>query len=299
MERHERAWAAGFFDGDGWAGSVRNRNGRRPAARVNQSGEHLPVVLERFHRAVEGRGSLGGPYESRGRRNLYCWVASSAVDVSAVGTSLWPWLTERRRRQFEAAVGAICPFELDVDEDDSKWWAAGLFDAEGSVSLSSHRTHQGYFIGEAAVTQGSPGGLPTELTRFQEAIGGAGRIYGPFVQKAARLSIYRWKAHRLQDLCALAGVLRPRLSATKGERLDGALAVLSAQPRLPRGNPAWGAYKTHCINGHEYATVRIRRYVSRGANTPARDSHQCLECMRERARARRWRIGDGAEDRPG
>ena len=57
-------------------------------------------------------------------------MASSAVDVSAVGTSLWPWLTERRRRQFEAAVGAICPFELDVDEDDSKWWAAGLFDAD-------------------------------------------------------------------------------------------------------------------------------------------------------------------------
>src|SRR5437879_632039 len=189
MERHERAWAAGFFDGDGWAGSVRNRNGRRPAARVNQSGENLPVVLERFHRAVEGRGSLGGPYESRGRKTLYCWVASSSKDVSAVGAFLWPWLTERRRRQFEVAVGTIDVPEVDPEDDDSKWWAAGLFDAEGSVSLSPHRTHEGYFIGEAALTQGSRGGLPPELVRFQHALGGAGHVYGPFLQKGATLDI--------------------------------------------------------------------------------------------------------------
>ena len=61
MDRHELAWAAGFFDGDGWAAAVRQRRRRtrQPAARINQAGDGVPETLIRFRGALGGLGSLG------------------------------------------------------------------------------------------------------------------------------------------------------------------------------------------------------------------------------------------------
>jgi hypothetical protein len=60
MDRHELAWAAGFFDGEGWANAVAQtgRRTRQPHAQINQSDDYdVPAVLERFLSAVGSEGS--------------------------------------------------------------------------------------------------------------------------------------------------------------------------------------------------------------------------------------------------
>ncbi|HKY52348.1 MAG TPA: hypothetical protein VJP45_13910, partial [Candidatus Limnocylindria bacterium] len=73
MDRHELAWAAGFFDGEGWA----NRSGRGVQARINQGGDDgMPAVLLKFQRIV-GVGRLKGPQIEAGKQDLYWWEATS------------------------------------------------------------------------------------------------------------------------------------------------------------------------------------------------------------------------------
>jgi hypothetical protein len=84
--------------------------------------------------------------------------------------------------------------------------------------------------------------------------------------------------------------LWPWLGQVKRAQARAMLKVLNGQPVLPRGNPAWGNRKTHCVNGHEYATARIRPYVPRRGGGQRRDSQQCLVCVRDAARER-YRLG--------
>src|SRR5207247_4911519 len=65
MDRFDLAWAAGFFDGEGWANAVaqEGRKTKQPQARINQADPNgVPEVLLRFQRAVGGLGRIGGPY---------------------------------------------------------------------------------------------------------------------------------------------------------------------------------------------------------------------------------------------
>jgi hypothetical protein len=149
-----------------------------------------------------------------------------------------------------------------------------------------HRSHEGYLSPEVGVGQSSAYGVPEVLRRFQDRVG-VGRIYGPYAQRGATMDVYRLKASAAGEVETLVTKIRPWLSATKRSDVDLVLEILAGQPELPRGNPAWGNRKTHCIRGHEYATSRVRPYVSRGKNEPPRDSHQCLVCAREQAKARR------------
>lgn len=82
-------------------------------------------------------------------------------------------------------------------------------------------------------------------------------------------------------------LLLPWIGGVKCAQALSAIRTIDAQPKLPRGRTEWGSHKTHCIHGHEYATARIRPYVSRGRSIERRASKQCLECVREQARAKR------------
>jgi hypothetical protein len=101
------------------------------------------------------------------------------------------------------------------------------------------------------------------------------------------MDVYRWKANARTEIEMTIAQLWPWLGLVKRAQAQAMLDVQCAQPALPRGRPDWGNRKTHCINGHEYATARLRPYISRGKGVPRRDSAQCLVCVREQARARR------------
>jgi hypothetical protein len=105
----ERAWAAGFFDGDGSVGAYRQRTKRSEylvlAAAVTQAAESGTVEnLARFQR-VAGAGSVNGPYAPRGWSRLpqYRWQLKGHK-VELVLTRLWPWLDDVKR---QAAASAI------------------------------------------------------------------------------------------------------------------------------------------------------------------------------------------------
>jgi hypothetical protein len=290
VDRHELAWAAGFFDGEGWAASTRMGRGdkRRPMARINQADPSgVPEVLVRFQRALGDLGRIGGPYRKEARKDLYRWVVSSRHDVELLHHLLLPWLGQVKLDEFAAAIGRTPARARGVTSSD-EWlaWCAGLFDGEGWVTLYPHRSHVGYLSPELGVGQSSASGLPAVLSRFQSRVG-CGRIYGPYEQEGATMSVYRFKTYPPADIESVVAKIRPWLGAVKRGDADLVLEILRAQPVLPRGNPEWDNRKTHCIRGHEYASSRLRPYVSRGKNEPPRDSHQCLVCAREQAKARR------------
>jgi hypothetical protein len=288
VDPHDRAWAAGFFDGEGWANAVsqRSRRTRQPQAQINQGGlGGPPEVLLRFQDIVGvGRVSLADA-----KTNLYRWTVSSRSGVTATYEALRPWLGGVKHAQLVHALGipAGGPFVRFDSGDESTHvaWAAGLFDGEGSVYLLRHRTHAGYFVVEAAVTQ-SGFKLPQVLARFQE-VAGFGSVGGPYDQEKATMPVYRWKACRRIQVEDLVSRLWPWLGAVKRIQATTALAVVRAQAPLRRGNPAWGCHKTHCVHGHEYASARVRSFVPRRGGLQRRDSKQCLQCLREYAAGKR------------
>jgi len=285
MERHELAWAAGFFDGEGWAGKKQPRGVQ---ARINQADvSGAPAVLLRVQRALGGIGAIGGPIVKPDRRPLYSWTVSSRVEVELMLGLLKPWLGPVKLVQLSSAVSRTAPVASEViPNDEWRAWAAGLFDGEGCSSLLKHRSHPGYMNGELCVTQSSLVGSPDVLRRLLVIVG-AGHISGPYRQRGATMDVYRWKAAAFVDIERVLAVLWPWLGEIKRAQAQRMLDVLHTQPALPRGNPAWGNRKTHCVHGHEYATARIRPYLSRGSAAPRRENQTCLVCLRDYARAQR------------
>ena len=298
MDRFELAWAAGFFDGEGWANAVgRRRRTKQPNARVNQADPNgVPEVLLRFQHALGGLGRVAGPYVKDGRKDLYRWEVTSRVDVDLLHHLLMPWLSQVKLDELGRALGRTAArSRFSVHTDEWLAWAGGLFDGEGCASMYPHRSHVGYLSQELAVTQSSARGRPEVLERLQ-SITGAGRVYGPYRQSRSIRPVYRWKATARGDVERLISMLMPWVNAVKREQLALVHEVLAGQPLLPRGRPDWGNRKTHCIRGHEYATARIRPYRARGKGQEHRDSKQCLVCVREQARLRRERKRKSAAD---
>ena len=295
MDRTELAWAAGFWDGEGsaWLAQPEGRRTAQPYARINQaSSVGIPEVLVRF-REIVGVGRISGPDMKDGREPLFRWVVSSRPDVERLAELVSPWLGDVKRRQLADVIGPLASGESwpELAAAEQRAWSAGLWDGEGSVCLLKHRSHAGYFVPEASVTQSSASGRPEVLERIA-SVGPGGYLYGPFPQTPPWAPVYRWKVFRPDEVSELIDLIRPWLGVLKRTQAERVFAVLTAQPRLPRGNPAWGSYKTHCVNGHEYATARIRPFKGRGKNTFApRASHHCLVCLREHAARKRRERG--------
>lgn len=296
MDGLELAWTAGFWDGEGSAyltGAL-DRAVRQPQARINQSSTiGVPEVLTRFQRAV-GFGVIKGPDLDEGREPLYRWVVSSRGDVERAHRVLEPWLGAVKRAQFRDVLGHPAQDasperarETSTPADELAW-AAGLWDGEGCVSLLKHGSHGGYFVVEASITQSSANGVPQVLERFRSAVKGMGAIYGPYDAGPDHLPVFRWRLYPTLSINEVIESLRPWLGDAKRRQAAERLAQVMGQSPLPRGNPAWGSHKTHCIHGHEYASARLRPFRGRGKNeSPPRASHQCLACVRDQARQRR------------
>jgi hypothetical protein len=162
-------------------------------------------------------------------------------------------------------------------------WAAGLFDGEGSTCLLDHGSHAGFFVGEMSVTQASQSGVPEVLERFRSVMR-RGNVTGPVVYHDC--PTYRWKTYSLDDIASTFHLLAPQLGTVKRTQSLRVIQTLVAQIPLARGNPAWGRHKTHCIHGHEYASMRVRAYRARGVGRGPKRS-QCLVCVRLAAKRRR------------
>jgi hypothetical protein len=298
MDRYELAWAAGFFDGEGWCGRLRTEGRRtaQPHARVNQADpDGVPVALVRLREAL-GVGRIGGPYKKEGRIDLYRWEVSSQGDVRSTLEHLSGHLGQVKLDQFTSALEIErrrSPLVAATDEWRS--WSAGLYDGEGSTYLLEHRSHENYKIAEARITQASASGVPEVLSRFAQVVG-LGHIYGPYVSDDANLPVYRWSACVFAEIDLMLERIWPWLGAVKRVQARLVRDVMHSQPALPRGRPEWGNRKTHCIRGHEYATSRIRPFKARAGGSPPRDSHQCLQCAREIARERRRKRRSAADD---
>jgi hypothetical protein len=108
--RDELAWAAGLFDGEGCirAYCYPNRKGGpsycRFFANVSQDGENTSL-LERFHRAVGGRGAI--LHKKSRRPHEYLWQATAFLEVSTVLWLLWPWLGEVKRADAMSALATM------------------------------------------------------------------------------------------------------------------------------------------------------------------------------------------------
>jgi hypothetical protein len=86
-ELYERAWAAGFFDGEGCT-TITGNYLRVEVKQVDLRG------LARFHAAVHGLGTIIGE-----KPNIHRWYAYSLTALEAM-QCLWPFLGDAKREQF-------------------------------------------------------------------------------------------------------------------------------------------------------------------------------------------------------
>lgn len=104
LNREELAWAAGFFDGEGYTHSrgVRDRGNQPPLISVSQVD---PRSLERLKFAVLGCGKVRGPYGPYGtnKQPFYVWQTSNLPDTIAVAGLLWNWIGPVKRVQMAEA----------------------------------------------------------------------------------------------------------------------------------------------------------------------------------------------------
>jgi hypothetical protein len=287
MDRHELAWAAGFFDGEGWAAKRK----RGVHSRINQAGPNgMPEVLLKFHRIV-GVGRLKGPQLKEGRQDLYWWEATSGADIARVAELIGPWLCRLKRQQFERTLGqSLPPAVWPAGLSEELAWAGGFFDGEGSTYLEKHRTHAGYFVPRVHVTQSSAAGIAPELVRLKTTIGNLGTISGVHQGKHGSRPYRRWRVFTPAGVQMALHLLWPFIGDVKRRQARFVLQVINSQPDLARGNSAFGvAGARYCLNGHDKWNARVRPFKGRGRNDEDPNLHlrQCLECLRIDARERR------------
>lgn len=97
VDREALAWAAGFFDGEGHAGTVTPHTAPRFSLAITQ---YERSTLERFQSAVMGRGRIytATLLQPNGRVRSQ-WSAQGFEEAQAVAALLWNWLSAPKRQQ--------------------------------------------------------------------------------------------------------------------------------------------------------------------------------------------------------
>lgn len=118
LDREELAWAAGFFDGEGYVGIVAHNVQRRKGI-SNYKRVTLTIVqtdrrvLDRFATILPTRLSVRGPYNLKGNRNPTWQLAGNGLStVQQVLCLLWTWLSPVKRLQFAEVVKQFCAYTL-------------------------------------------------------------------------------------------------------------------------------------------------------------------------------------------
>jgi len=108
--REELAWAAGFFDGEGYVGHMNHldkRDGRLYSSPKLSVGQVRREPLNRFALAV-GVGSVRGPYGPyKGQvQPIHAFRLEGFEKVQAMAAMLWVFLSEPKREQFNQVLTA-------------------------------------------------------------------------------------------------------------------------------------------------------------------------------------------------
>jgi hypothetical protein len=288
LQSHEYAWAAGFFDGEGWA----NKRDHGVHARINQAGiDGVPDVLTKFQRIV-GVGRIHGPILDEGKQPLYYWEATSRPDLGQVVERIGPWLCPVKRAEFERTLGgALPPRVWPGSMSEELAWAGGFFDGEGSTCLEKHRTHANFFVPVLYVPQSAELGIAPELLRLQQAVG-FGTISGVRRPKPPWKPYRRWRVYTIQKVLRALHMLWPFIGEVKRSQAQRVTQIVLSQPALVRGNPMFGtAGARYCLRGHDKWNARIRPFKGRGKNDddPRIHLRQCMTCVRDAARSKRKR----------
>src|SRR5258708_5070125 len=102
-------------------------------------------------------------------------------------------------------------------------WAAGFFDGEGSTFCQLKQDRPRYRR-QLVVAVGQSGReIPEVLQRFQRALLGIGKIYGPYIRKGRRLPTWQWRALSFEEAQAAIAMLWRFLSPIKQRQASGAL----------------------------------------------------------------------------
>jgi hypothetical protein len=231
-DRLRLAWAAGVYDGEGSCSAYlpKSRRTYRRQMAVSQGGEpgQAPEVLTRFRAAVLDVGNITGPY----RGYLYYWKTTRKDALDQIAALLWPYLSEEKRLQFEAAsslAGRRGPFAVDrltEPREIEVAWAAGFFDGEGTVAADKDPRTGRYRAINMEIPQSSIGGTPEVLLRFRRIVG-VGNISGPYEPRSpwSRLPAYRWRSGALEDVESVAAVLFPWLGPVKRAQFENAIRL--------------------------------------------------------------------------
>lgn len=94
MRKHNWAWAAGLFEGEGCISVNKTWGGRYSSPRLYLQTTDQDVLAS-FHQVV-GVGFVNGPYPKKGGKNYYVWSCAKKADVRQLLKQLLPYLGKRR-----------------------------------------------------------------------------------------------------------------------------------------------------------------------------------------------------------
>lgn len=143
-----------------------------------------------------------------------------------------------------------------MDADQVEFGAAvGLFNGEGCVTSK---------VGDrncaALVVQMSQARSPEVLERFQSAMGGRGRINGPYPRKERRQSVWEYRCTRYEDALWIIKAMWPWLSQQKRSQAQfhtDRVQEVKDRPRLSKGRSGRKPWrkKDKCLRGHDLTLV--------------------------------------------
>lgn len=100
----ELAWAAGFFDGEGYVGVYYDRRAALPKPKLQVSINQVnPEHLHRFRAAVGRLGNLTGPYKNGKWQPHFTYTAYGTAGITVM-EMLAPYLTGEKVDNFEGAM---------------------------------------------------------------------------------------------------------------------------------------------------------------------------------------------------
>lgn len=122
-ERTERAWAAGFFDGEGcftYSQFIHKQTGRLRFVMCSQAPQVIEgeAILNRLKNALGGLGIVR--YLNNRRSPCWRWDCNSLGEIQTVAGIMWPYLGPVKQRAFIKMMKAYAQFVKDKVEEAAK-----------------------------------------------------------------------------------------------------------------------------------------------------------------------------------